>query len=565
MTRRVFRIAETVATALLIAAFQVGVGHSVPVNAANPPSRPPAVSSPWLFFDQSSITQLYGCTALSAEPLPPDGRCNGNPNGPYWHTGIDIAGGSVGCGTQYYVGQHALITTVQVAPSFSGIEAQLDDSNYIVIYHSQASNVSPGNRYSAGAPFGVVGSYGNSTGCHIHFEIDGPNHTRGHWQDWTDIDPRTELASIEAPRAAAVSWGTQRVDLFVRGTDGGAWRRYTTDEVNWLPSGCSGSSCGPYWESLGAAGGGFDGYFSAASWGANRLDLFGIGFDGNLYHKVWSTQGWWPGQTTWENLGNGGIQVMGTPSAAAWDNNRLSVFARGIDGTLRHAYWSGSAWSWESHGGYLTSDPTVVSSGLDSLDVVLLGRDWGIWHQAWRVSQGWLPGPSLNNYDSWGTQGGRFAAQPTESYLDGGHIDVADVGADGSLWLKHFNGTTWGVWQSFAGSAGPGAVVGSPSFDESPTGVPLSIMVRATNGALWDCWPSGTTCNWQNHGGTLTSDPLLISAASLQEDVFGRALSPFYVAHQYYNGSGFGPYGPVPPYWSPGMTGSFDDFGGVMT
>jgi hypothetical protein len=39
-----------------------------------------------------------------------------------------------------------------------------------------------------------------------------------------------------------------------------------------------------------------------ASWGPNRLDIFGLGTDNQMFHKAWNGQ-WHPSQTGWEALG----------------------------------------------------------------------------------------------------------------------------------------------------------------------------------------------------------------------------------------------------------------------
>ena len=195
---------RNLAVVISLALAQVIAAQPHVALASNPPSPQPTVTTPWLFTGTSYITQLYGCTSLSVEPYPPDARCSGNANGAHWHTGLDIAGGSVVCGTIFRVGQYMKATTVTIAQSFSAIEARLADTNYLVIYHSSAAYVTTGFSYSWGANMGKVGSYGNSTGCHIHFEIDGPRHTVGHFQDWTDINPSPELASVK--HAVAGSW-----------------------------------------------------------------------------------------------------------------------------------------------------------------------------------------------------------------------------------------------------------------------------------------------------------------------------------------------------------------------
>ena len=42
---------------------------------------------------------------------------------------------------------------------------------------------------------------------------------------------------------------------------------------------------------------------AAVAWGANRLDIFGLGTDNSMYHKAWDGSHWRPSQTDWEGLG----------------------------------------------------------------------------------------------------------------------------------------------------------------------------------------------------------------------------------------------------------------------
>jgi hypothetical protein len=42
---------------------------------------------------------------------------------------------------------------------------------------------------------------------------------------------------------------------------------------------------------------------AAVSWGNNRLDIFGLGTDNQMYHKAWDGQSWLPSAKDWELLG----------------------------------------------------------------------------------------------------------------------------------------------------------------------------------------------------------------------------------------------------------------------
>jgi hypothetical protein len=41
---------------------------------------------------------------------------------------------------------------------------------------------------------------------------------------------------------------------------------------------------------------------AVASWGPERLDIFALGTDNQMFHKAWARQ-WSPSQTGWEALG----------------------------------------------------------------------------------------------------------------------------------------------------------------------------------------------------------------------------------------------------------------------
>jgi len=90
---------------------------------------------------------------------------------------------------------------------------------------------------------------------------------------------------------------------------------------------------------------------AVASWGPNRLDIFGLGTDNQMFHKAWNGA-WHPSPTGWEPLGG----VFNSPPAvASWGPNRLDIFGLGTDNQMFHKAWNG-AWhpsptDWEPLGG----------------------------------------------------------------------------------------------------------------------------------------------------------------------------------------------------------------------
>ena len=89
---------------------------------------------------------------------------------------------------------------------------------------------------------------------------------------------------------------------------------------------------------------------SAVSWAPGRIDLFWVGADGGLVHRVRDGQLWnryWDGVSwhDWETLGG---ELTGTPAASSWAADRIDVWAPGLDGTIWHRWWDGTRWvEWE--------------------------------------------------------------------------------------------------------------------------------------------------------------------------------------------------------------------------
>ena len=148
------------------------------------------------------------------------------------------------------------------------------------------------------------------------------------------------LGGIITSEPAVVSWGSNRLDVFARGTDGAVWHRWW-DGRQWGG-----------WESLGGeipAGSNI----CAVSWGSNRIDLFVQGMDGALWHKWWDGSQW----GGWESLGG---QLTSDPSTISLRANHLDVFVRGTDGAVWHRWWDGNKWrDWGSLGGKIPAGSNI--------------------------------------------------------------------------------------------------------------------------------------------------------------------------------------------------------------
>ena len=82
---------------------------------------------------------------------------------------------------------------------------------------------------------------------------------------------------------------------------------------------------------------------AATTWGPGRLDLFWVDDDRVLWHSA-SIDGVWAEP---ESLG-GELDPASTPAASSSGPDRLDVYGRGVDGRVWHRWWDGTRWvPWE--------------------------------------------------------------------------------------------------------------------------------------------------------------------------------------------------------------------------
>jgi hypothetical protein len=258
------------------------------------------------------------------------------------------------------------------------------------------------------------------------------------------------LGGVLSSGPDAASWGLNRIDVFGRGTDNALWHKWW-DGSSWS-----------HWEPLG-------GVLSAdpgvVSWGSGRLDVFVKGADEQLWHR-WHEGGAW---SDWEPLG--GVLASG-PDAASWGPGRIDVSVRGTDNALWHKWWDGRSWSdWEPLGGVLKSDPTAVSWGSGRIDVFARGEDDALYHK-WFDRTSWA---------DWERVGANLRSSPDVSSLGAGRLDVFAANRDLALRGKIFD-QSWKAWDGLGGrvSSDPSAVSWGP--------LRIDVFVRGADMQLWHTW-----------------------------------------------------------------------------
>ncbi len=114
--------------------------------------------------ERGPISQGFGCTSVDIEPYDPN--CPAR----HFHSGIDIA---APCGNNVDAGDAGIAHTYFSDVGFGNHVIIVHGNGWVSVYgHLASFAVSDGQTVRRGQLVGYEGSTGNSTGCHLHFEVD---------------------------------------------------------------------------------------------------------------------------------------------------------------------------------------------------------------------------------------------------------------------------------------------------------------------------------------------------------------------------------------------------------
>jgi len=185
------------------------------------------VYSPW-WTGSTQVTQQWGCTPFSFEDIhiPAGHTCPGTlPQGTtwHWHHGVDLqdlstypsgvgcSNGSYGPGTTIYAGRAGTVTHIESA----WFQVNYNSNVYISLYHEQqvfndpatGQPIAQGAQVVLGEALVMVGNLGNSTGCHLHFEVDIGWSLIGWNGSNYDVDPSSYLLPVASVSAVTPTGG----------------------------------------------------------------------------------------------------------------------------------------------------------------------------------------------------------------------------------------------------------------------------------------------------------------------------------------------------------------------
>jgi hypothetical protein len=232
------------------------------------------------------------------------------------------------------------------------------------------------------------------------------------------------------------------VEVFARGADSALWT-------------ITQNSADGTWSEWGSFGGVMQGDPAPAinGKGANgEINAFVRGAHNGLWLHVQNDSG-----SFWRDLGG---YFGGNPVVLSNDFT-LQVFLTGTDNALWHIVQSPDdtqVWSaWESLGGYLTSDPAVVTNNDGKAETFVLGGDHGLWHKVQTTPGGpwsdtWTTLGSPSNPDDGAREditSALSAALPRGDsdlgFSGNGRVEVLAGSPDGRLW--DIAQTAPGLWQ----------------------------------------------------------------------------------------------------------------------
>jgi len=285
-----------------------------------------------------------------------------------------------------------------------------------------------------------------------------------------------------ASSVTSVSWDSNKVDLFARGSDNSLWTR-GWDGAGWKPQND--------WRKL---GGQFTSGFGAASWGFGHLDVFGVGADSKLYQIQYETG--WSAFTRVESP-SVGLAGDAAPDAVSSGPGKIDLVVRGSDNQpwvrsfnasgIRRSLLvalgdhhnlavksDGTLWAWGSNFSGQLGDGTTTErlspvKGKDLMGVV--GVSVGYAHSLALTRDGtvWTWGRGDFGLLGDGTTTERHTPGPVPGLTGIVAVAVA-IGGDHSLALKN-DGTLWAWGNNFNGQLGDGTLNDAPTPKQVLTGI----------------------------------------------------------------------------------------------
>jgi hypothetical protein len=248
-----------------------------------------------------------------------------------------------------------------------------------------------------------------------------------------------------------------------------------------------------------------------------RLEIFGRGADGRLWHSWQTHDEHFHEWEQWETLGP---RIVGNPAATRNRMGRLEVFAIDDQGTLGHAWQRDvGGWSdWHPLALETVGTPAVIANANGLLVVLAIdARGWLGYVRQVEV------GPAALSWSGWQALAGPLQGPPAPGRNLDGHIETlvkSPEGHLGNLWQSGRDGAGgWSGWNDL------GAQLDGEPLVASNIDGRLEVFGRGTDGTLGHLWqtePNGADgwSQWESVGPRVDSEPAVALNPSGELDVY---------------------------------------------
>jgi hypothetical protein len=184
--------------------------------------------------------------------------------------------------------------------------------------------------------------------------------SNGSFSPWIQAVPDGELTSSPA----VASRGPGKIDVVVKGTDGGLWQRFV-DNYQWNGA----------WLPLGKPPEGIVGDPAVLAPGGDELHIFVRDVEGGVWQRFYRNGAW----SGWiQPPGTESGELTSSPAPASLDPGRIAIFGRGTDFGLWMTQWELTHWTpWKRLGqvhDIFQGDPSALGR-LSRFDVVVRGTN----------------------------------------------------------------------------------------------------------------------------------------------------------------------------------------------
>jgi hypothetical protein len=197
------------------------------------------------------------------------------------------------------------------------------------------------------------------------------------------------------------------------------------------------------------------------------------------------------------------LDPVGSGPGAAILNNGNAIAYRGGEGSV----WYRQGANLTSLGGLVLGAPDLATAGTGRVDLVARGTDNAVWLRTFNGS----------SWGGWASLGGVVIDAPTIVSWGTNRLDVFATGLDHQLWHRWTtDGSNWFGWEPLGGvlTAGPDAA----SWGNGR----LDIVARGTDGQVWHRYFAGQWFGWEPLGGQILGGPASAAPATNRFDIVAR-------------------------------------------